>query len=100
MSTSTATRRYWVDVAKGWAEGRLTDNIIDPGGSTPQLDEFNWVMEELLEQDFIYRNHYTEVQRVRAENARLREAIGYALASGGTTDRVREKLHAALEAKK
>ena len=46
MPTSNKTRQYWVNVAKGWAENALTHP--DYNGS-PQLDEFNAVMDELLE---------------------------------------------------
>jgi hypothetical protein len=45
MPTSNKTRAYWIDKAKGWAEGFLTHP--DYGGS-PQLDEFNAVMDELM----------------------------------------------------
>lgn len=46
MSTSQKTRKYWVEKAKGWAEDFLTHPDYD---GSPQLDEFNQVMDELLE---------------------------------------------------
>jgi hypothetical protein len=53
MRTSEQTRKYWVEAAKGWAEGRLPP---------PQLDEFNQVMDELLQE--------VEVVELQAERIR------------------------------
>jgi hypothetical protein len=41
MTTSKATREYWINIFKGWAETRL---------SPPQADEAIAVLDEMMEE--------------------------------------------------
>lgn len=55
MTTSKITRNYWIDKAKGWAEAKL---------SPPQADEFNSVMDELVDEDEAAQK---EIERLQSE---------------------------------
>lgn len=67
MTTSHKTRQYWVEKAKGWAENFLTHP--DYGGS-PQLDEFNAVMDELLA-----LSEVDDIEKMQAELTQARAII-------------------------